>query len=820
MKKYFATLAVLFVSVIIFAQPGKKPAQKQPAQSEMDKAMEEAMKDMSPEEKAEMKKIMGNVMPDLMGQNSKMADYPEFTSNKQLVPKKDMTRINAIPKKKLSQADMSPYAGNLYNKIMTKGNAAEIAIVKKVIAQSSKANELGSAAILCMMQGHPQAAMALSMKAVQTDPFSANWQNNMASLLTQYGYPEQAVPVLQKLKTQFPTNSTVLNNLAYAWLGLGETDSAKTYSGYAIRANPNHPDAKLCGGLMEEIKGDPIKATDDYVESMENSVNPFTETMIKNNKGQGKLDKIDFEKIKRSIAIYEYLPRDWMLEIPLLSSDVNGYANDYATKTGYDKMSNRLTEKIEAMTNELSKELENLADKGEDEFVKTMAKETMQGLSFMSKPAVSVLMVLMNYLKDWMLKYADETQKVVKLKEEYNQVYQNTINNLKGEQRYTCPKFNAAANEYMRAVNPMVKKFFREKAEEFRQWVNAYITWNWYVAGNPKNSVMIQDLGFVGLLEQMYQSAMEYQVAIDDHCKPPREQGSMAITEPEIPNFACPAVVSIPMGRDWQQLSNAAKNFDNNTSGIKQNAHNPIPNSSIAFGEGTGTIAQPGRSPFVKTANGSVSPGMISEYDPGKMLEEYQYTEDLVPLPDLHKNNFVKKLLKKMMTADCKNVNKYKYKPPVFEVTMGELTIEEPSKNIKETTEDGNVVYVTYDDGSVAVFMEDGSILEIDAPSKNVKETKEDGNIVYVTYDDGSEAVFMEDGSILEIDAPKDSGPTVTKKITIKPKTTTPDIASKNKVYTDLKEFKKQFDTNGLQPSLNSGVQVPGTFTPVKGLFN
>ena len=52
MKKYLFTLVVLFAATIVFAQPGKKPVQKQPAQSEMDKAMEEAMKGMSEEEKA------------------------------------------------------------------------------------------------------------------------------------------------------------------------------------------------------------------------------------------------------------------------------------------------------------------------------------------------------------------------------------------------------------------------------------------------------------------------------------------------------------------------------------------------------------------------------------------------------------------------------------------------------------------------------------------------------------------------------------------------------------------------------------------------
>ncbi|MBK9569145.1 MAG: hypothetical protein IPO53_03980 [Chitinophagaceae bacterium] len=79
-----------------------------------------------------------------------------------------------------------------------------MAIVKKVIAQSTKASDLGGAAILSMMQGHPQAALALSMKAVQADPASANWQNNMASLLTQYGYRNKLFLYSKNYEMIFP----------------------------------------------------------------------------------------------------------------------------------------------------------------------------------------------------------------------------------------------------------------------------------------------------------------------------------------------------------------------------------------------------------------------------------------------------------------------------------------------------------------------------------------------------------------------------------------------------------------------------------------
>ena len=59
-----------------------------------------------------------------------------------------------------------------------------------------------------------------------------------------------------------------------------------------------------------------------------------------------------------------------------------------------------------------------------------------------------------------------------------------------------------------------------------------------------------------------------------------------------------------------------------------------------------------------------------------------------------------------------------------------------------------------------------------------------------------------------------------TNKISIKPKPITPDVISKNKIYSELKDAKKQYDANGLQHSLSNGLQAPGTFVPVKGLFN
>ncbi len=793
-KKYLLTLAVLFAATIVFAQPGKKPVQKQPAQSEMDKAMEEAMKGMSEEEKAEMQKMMKDVMPAMMESNSKMADYPEFASNKQLIPKKDLARINAIPKKKLTQADMGPYAANLYNKIMTKGDAAEIALVKSVIARSPKAIDLSNASALAMMQGHPQAAMALSMKAAQLEPGNANMQNNMASLLTQYGYPEQAIPVLDKLKKEFPFNSTLLNNLGQAWFGLGELDSAKKFTGLAIRANPFHPEAKLCGGLIEELTGDPVKAEKDYVEAMENSPNPLVDKILKNKAGDKGFEKIDFEKLKRSITIYEYFPKDW-IKVPVLSDNVSGYENDMRIKNGYNKMFDELKGKIETASEAAGQEIDKLMNKGEDEFAKTMMKESMKGLNKMSLTAVTVQKILQIYIAQWMQDNMNEYMAL-----------ENKINARRTELSKTgkndkCPDFDRKNNEFLAYANPLIRKYHEEKIEIFRNWLNAFCTWVWYITGNPKNTVMTMCIGWTGALAGLYESAVHDQDTRARSCVKQDGDGSSFVPTPDIPNFSCPTLVKIPLGNDWQELSNGVKNFDANSLGIKMNPAYPVPNHTTAYGGHSRSIAEPGKAPFAQSANGSVAPGMINSNDDELAPLSKIPLDDLTPLPDLRRSKFLKDLLKKMMTADCNNIKSTKDK---LKEQLDRMT-----KKVKELEAYENLIE------QIRKLEKEIEQKEADAQKKEQLkkqiQSMQQETEKMDTYEQVQSSKKEIEKIIKEMDAMDDKKFMKEKcdKIIqlVDQMEATPAIA-------------KDIQQNGLQASISSGIQAPGTFTAVKGLFN
>lgn len=626
------TLLILALSNVGFAQPNKKPAQKPTSsQPDMNKLLEDAMKaeGMSKEEQEEMKKLMKDVMPALKEVNAKTADYPEFTSNRELIPKKDPARIAAFSKKALAKTEVAGYANGLYAKMMAKGDPAEMNIVKKVVAMTPGAADISGAAVLAMLQGHPQAAMALSIKAVAADPANLNWQNNMGALLTSYGYPEQAMPVLKKLKNELPGNSTVLNNIGQAWLSAGDADSANRYFHAAVRTNPQHHESKTGKGLVEESKGDHEKATRSYEEAMHSSVNPFIDQVRKNNNSSK--GKLDFEKIKRNLSIYEYFPKDWMPELPVLHNNVKSYNEDYGMIKGYQKMIRSLGERIEDMSNTLGAELDDLTKKGENEFVNEMMKANMKGLSWMSKPATVVLGVLSAYTTQWHLDYADTLKKIGEWKSQLDTKRQKEIDAIYKQisDRYgtTCQQFKGQLdkleNDYMQQVNTRLRELLVRKAEEYRQWLNAWCTWSWYVTGNTKNIILMQDIGFTQYIAEMYTQIVTSMEVKPEHCNPPVYDAEKKIDPPQIPNFACPTVVHIPSGSEWEGLVAASKDFDANRYFIKK-TDKPVPNVSVAYGTAS-QVAQPGIAPYIKTANGSIAPGNINS----------NTDDDLVPLTPL-----------------------------------------------------------------------------------------------------------------------------------------------------------------------------------------
>jgi tetratricopeptide (TPR) repeat protein len=648
MKKNIVSLITLMLfAVMLNAQQGKSPGNQKPP--DLNKMMEEDTKNMTPEQKEQMKKMMGGAMP-AFDEKNKPAFYPDFTDNKQLIPKRDVVRINAIPKKKLMQADISLYATNLYTKLMAKGSADEIVLIKKVLPKCTSANDFGNAAIVCMMQGHAQAAMAFSMKAVIADPANAKCQNNMASLLTQYGYPEQAIPVLQKLENDFPDNSTVLNNLAQAWFSLGERDSAKVYSLAAIKSNPLTADAQVCGGVLDEGEGNTEEAIKKYTHAMEQSPDGFTESVLKNSAGQNGINDIDYDNLIENITIYDYFPKDW-IQIPELSNSVSGFENDIAVKNGYAKMFLNFNKDIQFKIDQSQAEIKNLMKQGNEGFaIEMMAAGTKHGTSFISTPAriiVSLIILKLTRLSQ------DYTEMKIDITNYMERKMKEKINAGKND---NCEARDNRNNKFLEEVNHSNRVDFEFWIEQYRRWLNAYCTWTWYHTGNIKNSSMVQCLSFTKFYAELFRDAIAMLQTASPNCKEGiRSDGEIKPYTPLIPSFKCPTVVSVPAGPDWHALDNKLKNFDANSLDIKKIPGAPIPNMSMLHNNGSKTISQTNRAPVTKIANGSILPAYggatLPEY-PNRVSNKEVNAKVDEKASQLQKKTNQKKT-QGMITTDC-----------------------------------------------------------------------------------------------------------------------------------------------------------------------
>lgn len=683
MKKIFLLSFILF-SLTSFAQP--KPKQKTtttaPSQSEMDKMLQEAMKaeGMSKEEQEQMKNMMKTVMPALNEANEKAAAYPEFGDNKKLMPAKNMTKINSIPKKALTNIEIISNTTQLFSKLMSIGNKDERDIINKIVAKEKTADGLMAASITMFLQGHREAAIGLAMKTVLTKPDNLIYQNNLAATLTQGGLAQKAIPYLRKLLLQEPGNSTLNNNMGHAWFYLGEKDSAAKYISVALKRNPDYAEAKICRGILDELKGDPIKAKKEYSQSFEEIPNPLSDKLLQNQIAPNHIENTDYQKLISEVTIYEYFPKEWS-QLPVLENTVDSYERNKGIAEGYKKMQQELSKKLKEMEKDANMQLDALfkkAEKNEDEFVKTMATENLQGLNMMSKPALYIIAILSNEQKRMMKENNDEYLNLLNFINEQQQIKSQVGSNAK------CNVIDEKVNQYMQAVNPKVKEHWQKRLDEFRIWLNAWCTWRWYITGNIQNSVTAECLNWVGGFLNLHAAALRDFKIESPTC---RKQGDITNTLVEklyLPNFACPAIVEIPLNMNSIKLGAQSIEASHGNYGVSIKP-GKMPNASISFGVDNSSITEPGLygNPYIKTAEGSISQNgnTYADSNPEDELEPLVKIPPMNKIPSDKNVGEVSKadeiaIIKAKMTRLLLN---QRLKTDCMKVVKGELELEEPT---------------------------------------------------------------------------------------------------------------------------------------------
>ncbi|RPA70396.1 hypothetical protein EF405_03760 [Cyclobacteriaceae bacterium YHN15] len=264
----------MLLSWVLFLRPYEVLAQKKPTnKTELENMMEE----LDPEE-IEMVKKMGIKFPDM---SMMSGDFDDSDEAKWQIPSRDESRILMAKKVSLNQAELPAYLKNVHSSIAAKLGAARTSSANEMMANTPNVGEKAHLANGLWMFGMPDYAILVLGNAVQSAPQNPDYLNNYAAFLTMAGAEEAALPILRSLNSRYPKNSTVLNNLAQAWFGLGDLPTAEAYLDSAIRLYAYHSQANLTKGIIEEKKGNRTAAAEAFKKSLKSGYNPDKEEKIR-----------------------------------------------------------------------------------------------------------------------------------------------------------------------------------------------------------------------------------------------------------------------------------------------------------------------------------------------------------------------------------------------------------------------------------------------------------------------------------------------------------------------------------------------------------
>jgi hypothetical protein len=277
-------------SFLIFAQTKTKQKESLPSKKELNDMMQEmqkSMADMDPEDK-KMLDSMGIKLPDLKSIQKNVSGISNtqikkaVESDNRIVPQKDVVRINAATALTLSNAEMGIYITKTNMAVLTKLPSNDKLIASELLQQIIKLKlSVANSAVGLWMDGKPTLALYLMGEACKLDPTNTVNLNNYASFLTMCGAEQIAIPILNNLNKRYPRNSSILNNISQAWLGLGELNKAEKYADSSIHIFANHPQANMAKCLIEESKGNIQAAIEAGKNAISKSFSNEKETKLK-----------------------------------------------------------------------------------------------------------------------------------------------------------------------------------------------------------------------------------------------------------------------------------------------------------------------------------------------------------------------------------------------------------------------------------------------------------------------------------------------------------------------------------------------------------
>lgn len=504
MKKLLFTVIILLFNVIAIAQTKPKSTDKPPTKKEMDDMMKQAQKEMdnlSPEDK-KMMEAMGIKLPDtkaikkaMDGMSDKQIKTAVENDNR-IVPLKDIARINKALAVKLTTAQMSQYISETHRAVLTKLSPVVKAKALEISQQlNASKKSVGNTAVGFWIDGKPTLALYLMGEACKADITDDINLNNYASFLTMCGAEQLAIPILNNLNTRYPKNTSILNNITQAWLGLGDVAKAEKYADSTLRLFANHSQANMAKCLIEESKGNIPKA----IESAKRSIR----TAYTNEK-ERKLKKLGYKLRPEDVNWHEAMPQDalglakftWP-EYPMKAEENAQLEKEW---NDFKALCQAQIDQLKAKQERLEKEYINLSALRNQQIMQA----SQQGLYaqpmpvFTAKAMIKLGPSVSDVLGNSTFIFANEFNKVLQAKERVTEYENSLIEKQKGiDQKYKnligegkanpfeaiCKDENGirsayltTANSDLRMVNQAHLKYTQRKINDLLYYYQ-YTTW-------------------------------------------------------------------------------------------------------------------------------------------------------------------------------------------------------------------------------------------------------------------------------------------------------------------------------------------------------
>lgn len=346
--------------------------------------------------------------------------------------------------------------------------------------------------------GLKEPSVYLMTQAILRRP-NSDHTNNLAAYLTMSGAPHMAIPMLDFLNEVHPGNSTVFNNLAHAWLDLGNEDKAEKYLDSAIQVYPYHPQANYTKALFHEARGDMLAANQAVRRSLKHSVTRTKLQKLYQLEEGKKLNPMDFNSKKPYFAT-TYNPKDYLDKLPSVYATTAGKEVDRMWQAFYDQMNEelrRLDEAIASNREKAEKDLEELGLKNKNSLYPTLSPYYIKSLALQGK-----YMDLDDYVRimredgDAATAYIMEWAELKnKFEKERNDALKDIEENAPSGSDLlfnNCPVIFPLVNKNIEEINILNRKY---RETSLKRWMgNAFRKYNTLMDAAPTESIALQGI--------------------------------------------------------------------------------------------------------------------------------------------------------------------------------------------------------------------------------------------------------------------------------------------------------------------------------------